>query len=216
LVVMHAPGPPFPGAVDPRVQAVADGTALLLESLDHTLVTDVPRIDAAAVRHAIAVVHAVDNARTFRFVCEHLGREPELDELDPVTWDMLREGETVSGVEHADAVDTLHEQTRLAAQAFTTADVLLSPTLNVLPPAPGALSASRGSVDAFFDVEVAATGWTALANVTGWAAISLPLGEADGLPVGVQLMAPGEEVLLRVAAQLEAAVPWSARRPPLG
>ncbi|HWI74205.1 MAG TPA: amidase, partial [Baekduia sp.] len=214
LVVMHAPGPPFPGTVDPRVQAVADGTALLLESLGHTLVTDVPRIDAAAVRHAIAVVHAVDNARTFRFVCEHLGREPQPDELDPVTWDMLREGETVSGVEHADAVDALHEQTRAAAQAFTTADVLLAPTLNVLPPAPGALSASRGTVDAFFDVELAATGWTALANVTGWAAISLPLGEADGLPVGVQLMAPGEEVLLRVAAQLEAAVPWAGRRPP--
>jgi amidase len=121
----------------------------------------------------------------------------------------------VTGVEHADAVDALHDQTRAAAQAFTTADVLLAPTLNVLPPAPGALSAARGTVDAFFDVELAATGWTALANVTGWAAISLPLGEAGGVPVGIQLMAPGEEVLLRVAAQLEAAVPWAGRRPPL-
>jgi amidase len=70
-------------------------------------------------------------------------------------------------------------------------------------------------VDAFFDVELAATGWTAVANVTGWAAISLPLGEVDGLPVGVQLMAPGEAVLLRAAAQLEQALPWSGRRPPV-
>ncbi|WP_445150435.1 amidase [Baekduia sp. Peel2402] len=215
LVVMNAPGPPFPGTVDPRVQAVADAAARGLEALGHTLVTDVPQIDAEAVVHAISVVHAVDNARTFAFVAEHLGRSPRADELDPVTWGMVREGKTVSGIEHADAVDTLHAQTRLAAAAFTTADVLLAPTLNVLPPHPGDLSSSRGTVEAFFEVETAATGWTALANVTGWAAISLPLGHVDGLPVGVQLMAPGEEVLLRVATQLEDALPWSERRPPV-
>jgi amidase len=127
---------------------------------------------------------------------------------------MVREGREVRGVQHADAVDALHAQTRSAAAAFTTADVLLAPTLNVLPPRPGDLSSSRGTVDAFFAHEVAATGWTALANVTGWAAISLPLGHVDGLPVGVQLMAPGEEVLLRVATQLEDALPWADRRPP--
>jgi amidase len=83
-----------------------------------------------------------------------------------------------------------------------------------LPPPPGSLSASRGTVDAFFDVEFAATGWTAVANATGWAAITLPLGEVDGLPVGVQLLAPDEAVLLRVAAQLEVALPWADRHPP--
>jgi amidase len=58
------------------------------------------------------------------------------------------------------------------------------------------------------------TGWTPVANATGWAAISLPLGEVDGLPVGVQLLAPDEAVLFRVAAQLEIALPWADRRPP--
>ena len=59
-------------------------------------------------------------------------------------------------------------------------------------------------------VEFATTGWTSLANVTGWAAISLPLGSTDdGLPIGVQLMAPDETVLLQLAAQLEAVAPWA-------
>lgn len=171
-------------------------------------------IDAESVRHAIAVIHAVDNAVTFGWLCSELGRAPEPDELDPVTWDMVREGLELRAVHHATAIDDLHAQTRRAAELFATADVVLCPTLNVLPPPPGALSASRGSVDAFFDVEFAATGWTALANATGWAAISLPLGEVDGLPVGVQLLAPDEAILIRLAAQLELALPWVQREPP--
>jgi amidase len=115
-------------------------------------------------------------------------RRPEPDELDPVTWDMLNEGLELTAVDHLSAIDDLHAQTRLAARIFASADVLLCPTLNVLPPPPGALSASRGTVDAFFEVEFASTGATAVANAAGWAAITLPLGEVEGLPVGVQMM----------------------------
>jgi amidase len=212
--VMHAPGPPFPGAVDPRVQAVADRAARALEELGHNVNPTAPKFDAETVRRSISVIHAVDNAGTFNWLCRELGREPDEDELDPVTWDMLREGQALSAVDHADAVDGLHAQARQAIKAFSGADVLLCPTLNVLPPPPGSLSASRGTVDAFFDVEFAATGWTTTANAFGWAAISLPLGEVDGLPVGVQLLAPDEAILLRLAAQLELAMPWAERRPP--
>ena len=61
------------------------------------------------------------------------------------------------------------------------------------------------------------TSSTLLAAGSPWnAAISLPLHwNAAGLPIGVQLVAAygREDVLVRVAAQLEAAAPWSARRP---
>ena len=169
--------------------------------------------DPEVMRRAISVIHAVDNAATFTWLLEELGRRPEPDELDPVTWDMLNEGLELTAVDHISAIDDLHAQARRAARAFDSADILLCPTLNVLPPPPGALSSSRGSVDAFFDVEFASTGGTAVANATGWAAITLPLGEVDGLPVGVQMMAPEEAVLLRVAAQLEEAMPWADRHP---
>jgi amidase len=167
------------------------------------------------MRRSISVIHVVDNAVTFNWLLQELGRRPEPDELDPVTWDMLNEGLELTAVDHVSAIDDLHAQTRLAARVLASADVLLCPTLNVLPPPPGALSASRGSVDAFFDVEFASTGATAVANAAGWAAITLPLGEVEGLPVGVQMMAVDESILLRLAAQLEQAMPWSNRRPPV-
>ncbi len=214
--ILRAERPPFPGAVDPRVQEVADAAAATLEQLGHHLSPGTVQIDPEVLRRAISVIHAVDNAGTFGWLQDELGRDPEPAELDPVTWDMVREGLALTAVDHAAAVDDLHAQSRRAAQIFQNADVVLAPTLNILPPAPGELSASRGTVDAFFDVEFAATGWTALANATGWAAISLPLGEVAGLPVGVQLLAPDEAVLLRLAAQLERALPWADRRPPAG
>jgi amidase len=216
LRVAGAAAPPFPGAVDPAVQGVADLAVRTLGELGHTIVDPLTApIDAAAVRRAISVIHAVDNAATVRWLASVLGRPAREDELDPVTWQMAREGEALTAVDHLEAVDAMYAQSRRAAALFADVDVLVCPTLNTVGIAPGSLSAPRGSTDAFFDVEFAATGWTALVNATGWAAISLPLGEAAGLPIGVQLIAPSEPVLLGVAAQLELALPWADRRPPV-
>ena len=62
------------------------------------------------------------------------------------------------------------------------------------------------------------TPYTALSNVTGQPALSVPLFQGDdGLPLGIQLVgAPArEDVLLSLGAQLEAARPWADRRPEL-
>jgi len=69
-----------------------------------------------------------------------------------------------------------------------------------------------------FDRALPAGAFTALFNVTGNPAISLPLHWTDaGLPIGVQLVAPygREDVLIQIAAQLERAQPWADRTPPV-
>jgi amidase len=62
----------------------------------------------------------------------------------------------------------------------------------------------------------AATPFTQVPNLAGLPAMSVPLHwTSDGLPVGVQFVAPfaNEAVLFRLAAQLEQAAPWFERRP---
>jgi amidase len=61
------------------------------------------------------------------------------------------------------------------------------------------------------------TPYTAVINVSGQPAISLPLYQDEGLPVPVQIIGrpAGEAELLALSAQIERAAPWTDRRPAL-
>ena len=88
---------------------------------------------------------------------------------------------------------------------------------SALPPVPVGWDTEPDDPWEQFDRAVRFTPFTAAFNVTGQPAVSLPLHWTDdGLPIGVQLVGPplGDALLLRIAAQLEAAQPWSERRPP--
>jgi amidase len=95
-------------------------------------------------------------------------------------------------------------------------DLLLTPTLCELPPPLGSFEVSGDDPLPTIRRGERMAGFTAWINATGNPAISLPLGwSEDGLPIGVQLIAPlgREDVLLRVASQVENAHPWGDRLP---
>ena len=95
-------------------------------------------------------------------------------------------------------------------------DLLLTPTLGEVPPPLGSFDDSGPDpLDAIRRAGLTAC-FTALANVTGQPAISLPLAwSEEGLPIGIHLVGPygGEDLLIRIAAQLEQAHPWADRVP---
>ena len=95
-------------------------------------------------------------------------------------------------------------------------DVIVTPSLSEAPVLLDAVGWRTDDPMGLFARSAAFTPFTAAANVTGQPAISLPMYEHEGLPVGVQLFGrPAREgALLAVAAQLEAALPWAERRPP--
>jgi amidase len=93
-------------------------------------------------------------------------------------------------------------------------DVLVTPTLNGPPPPIGYLSERDTATERLLTM----LQYTAQFNITGQPAISLPLHwTAGGLPVGVQFVGgfAAEDVIIRLAAQLEAAQPWADRHPPV-
>jgi amidase len=95
-------------------------------------------------------------------------------------------------------------------------DLLLTPTVAAPPPRIGDVVGDAADPWATLAAATPFGAFTLPFNVTGQPAASLPLAFSDALPAGVQLVAaPGrEDLLLSVAARLEAEHPWSHRRPP--
>jgi len=198
---------PFGGQTHADTRAAIESAAGLLAELGHHVDHGAPQFDTAPVVDAVAALHEVANLGLYAFASNVLGRPPERHELEPTAWEMLEEGRALSAERYADAIVAIHAQGRRFAAGLADVDVLAVPTILTGGPPPLAhLNQPRGSTRKFFEVEFATTGWTVMANVSGFAAISLPLANtSDGLPIGVQLMAPAETVLLQLSAQLERA-----------
>jgi amidase len=129
---------------------------------------------------------------------------------------LAEQGEAVSAPEFGLAIGQMRRFAAGALRALAPYDAVLTPTLATPPPLVGELrNDAEPALD--FDAQKRFTPWTSAWNVTGMPAISLPLHwSAQGLPVGVMLAArpAEEELLLSLAAQVEAAAPWHDRRPP--
>jgi amidase len=97
-------------------------------------------------------------------------------------------------------------------------DLLLTPTIAEPPPTLGQFDSPADNPLAGLFRAAGLVPFTPPFNVTGQPGISLPLHwNSDGLPIGVQLVAPygREDMLIQAAGQLEQAQPWADRRPPV-
>lgn len=235
----YAPGPggPFAAACDREVTGLRVGLLL-----DPVVVADAPvhrEARAAAERAARRLEglgHHVEPAPV-PFLPEDweafmavwavgalLAPVPEgaEDLLTPLTRWLRAAGRGVSGLDLAQALAGMQRLSRQAWERWSGFDVVVSPTL-AQPPAPlGSLRDDRDPAGDFA-AQKAFTPWGSVWNILGAPAISLPLHwapAADGgpvLPFGVMLGARTgqEELLLGLAAALEAAEPWARRRPPV-
>jgi amidase len=207
---------PSGGPVDPLCAGAATEAARRLEALGHH-VDDLhgPSLADREGSEAMHTIIAVGIARDVRRWEERLGAAVE--EMEPMPALMVETGQSVTAMELVDAVDRLARWSRHVAAATSAFDVVLSPTMAILPPALGTLSGDNPLAD----MAAGLSGMTSFAipfDVSGQPAMSLPLSWAPaGLPIGVQLVAPygREDVLFRLASQLEEAEPWADRHPDL-
>jgi amidase len=197
-------------------QAVAEATRLLA-GLGHSVEESHPRAleDDALQGHFLNVV-AAGTARDLAGWGERLGRTVSDDEVETVNGGFAAAGRALSAADYLASMEWLHGFTRRVCSwwADDGFDVLVTPVLNGPPPPIGWLSdPAEGLFRAIGMLQ-----YTAQFNVTGQPAVSLPLHwTAHGLPVGVQFVAAYgyEDLLVRLASQIEAAAPWRHRRPEL-
>jgi amidase len=208
------------GESHPDIVTAVNAAAGLLGDLGHHVEeTPMLALDDPLLGNALGVGFAAVVAREVDRLGEMLGRPVELGELEPVNALQAEMGRSVTAAQWLAALEGMQLFSRRVAAWWADGnDVLLLPT-SPEPPVPlGQLAPlSKDPMALLMDAGALIT-FTFPWNVTGQPAISLPLHwNDDGLPIGVQLVAAAgrEDVLLRVAAQLEEARPWRDRRPPM-
>jgi amidase len=208
----------IPATLDPLSERAVRDAAELLASLGH----EVEEVDAPwagqNLLRVFTLVFGTPVAMGVYFGGQVTGREPSPELVEPLTWTIW------NGIRERTALDYLLARTQLSAVSraivalWSDFDVVMTPALAQRPVRIGEIDACSDDPWEDFRRSGEFTPYTAVFNVTGQPAISLPLfhGE-DGLPLGVQLAGrPADEAtLLSLAAQLEAARPWADRRPEL-
>lgn len=202
--------------IDPEIQAALERTADLLKRLGHDVVERGLGIDYRALYAARGALSGANFAAGMQRLIDEIGREPEPDELEPMTWAALKGGRKVTGAQALHGMQELRMLNRKTLLAFEDIDVFLSPVLGTPVPeigfldpvslAPRELNRRQGQVFPF----------TPPFNFSGQPSLSLPLEmDAHGLPIGMMFTAryADEATLFRLAGQLEKEAPWKRRRP---
>ena len=207
-------------AIDPSIAAATEATAQLLANLGHEVVEadDLPSSDADLVNEMTGfflTCWPVWTAQSLDQFAAWTGTPVTAASVEPHTWALAEMGRATAAVDFAAALDGLRLLTRRLVAWWSDHDVLLTPTVGEVPPVLGQFGAEPDNPLAGVIRATPIVSFVIPYNISGQPAVSLPLCEVDGLPVGMQLVGAPErdDVVLALAAQLEAAAPWSGRRP---
>jgi amidase len=146
------------------------------------------------------------------------GREPTEEDVEPLTWAMWTRARRQDTMAYLSAQGRLESVSRSIITYLEPYDAVVMPTLAQRPVAIGEITGHENDPLSSQRRAGHFTPYTAIVNMAGLPAISLPLYHGDdGLPTAVQLVGPParEEVLLSLSTQLEQAQPWAHRLAPL-
>lgn len=214
-----APGRNQP--VDPECAAAVEAAGSTLAELGHRVETSHPAaLDEVEERNAHFTTIVVSWTAAALEEWEAItGKSIPEGGIEPLTATLATVGQAVTATQYVAATKWMERfARRMAAWWEDDFDVLVTPMLGTPPPELGVLVSPDGDLGPVVETLDRVAPFASSFNITGQPAVSLPLHWTDsGLPVGVQFVAKlgREDVLLRLAAQLEEAMPWQHRRPPI-
>jgi amidase len=204
---------PTGGAIEDDCVAAAESAARMLEGLGHSVEYAHPAALADADGTArFMALWSVGAAMNLAAYGELLGRPLTESEVEPMNWAQAEFARRMSGVDHAAALAAVADFRRRCLSWWAGGfDLLVTPTTAQVSPPIGDHANDPASPMEPLRRAAEWVAFTPAFNTSGQPAVSLPLHRtASGLPVGVQLVADygREDLLISVAAQLEAAHPW--------
>ncbi|MHC5654090.1 amidase [Stappia sp. ICDLI1TA098] len=207
------PDRPFNEDIDPSVSSV----------FSRTLAEFSPKCRSAVAVELPGVAEVLDIFAKGGLAAPELrtlldARFPErIATLDPVVRLRIEGADSMPATEYLRRRAVLAACGRQALSVFDEVDVLVTATVAISPPRLDDLA----DMDVYRHANMMALRNTAIVNLFGWCALTLPAGlDANGMPVGLQLIAPPmqEERLIAVARAIEAAIGTGSQRlgkPPL-
>ncbi len=205
---------------DQEVVDATERTAKLCEALGNEVEDCSIRFDVDKYIRATIDIWAVMAARDLDVAASKTGRGVGLETVEGYTLALYEHGKRLPASAVVDALAFYRVVTAEILAQVEGYDVLLLPTLaRVLPLLGQYAPLRRVDSDWYYSSDLGSCeSATSLFNCTGQPAISLPIEESSsGLPIGMQFVGRwgDDEVLLRLAAELEAAVGWLDRQPPV-
>lgn len=204
--------------VHPECLAALDKAAKACEAMGHHLQEDVPALPVAEIYAGMGPAMAAGLLTAVQAREKQLQRPIRQDELEPLVWAMYQGATKASALELYQARAGFDRAGQLLDAFMARYDLILTPTTVVPAQKLGVLSLNQ-PYESYAAAAMQSSAFCSLFNISGHPAMSVPLHwtAAEGLPVGVQFVAPfgGEGRLLRLAAQLEQALPWAHRHPDL-
>lgn len=204
----------------PDCSAAVQDAAQLLESLGHAIDESAPgALYEVDVTEWVINLVGANLSQELDHWERRTGKPLDLNQLELGTRVFAEMGTTVIARDYLNAVEAVHTLSRATAQWWDDGyDLLLTPTIPEPPPVLGQFKATDENPLQAMLRSGSIVPFVAPFNLTGQPGISLPLyWNAEGLPIGVQLVAAygKEDVLIRIASQLEEARPWKGKRPPV-
>ena len=203
--------------VDPHSLRALREAAELLASLGHEVREAEPELPDEETFAVFSEVFWAAIAVGPAFGASLAGRDPGPDDIEPLSLAIYERAGHLPSYGYLRAQLRLQQLARRVVAFFADHDVLLTPVLAERPLPIGELTGCGEDPLADFARSARFVPYTALFNITGQPAISVPMGIAsDGLPTAVQVVGRplSEDVLLQVASQMEVARPWAEATPP--